>query len=154
MGFNPRTLKWIMSDKLRLTIQSDIQGFPTTWYFYEDDFNLLDEDGVPGVLKDLIEVGWIQFIQDNQIAEHGGRAPYKRNNTSEQSSGSKEPETWQCPVHGSSSVAKAKFGSGLQCTRWEEFNGSMPTWANPTVREYNGVKRVYCSNREIPLKRA
>lgn len=150
MGFNPSTLQWIM-DNLRMTIQSDVEGYPVTWYLYDSDFAGVDEDNVPTALNG-IEIGWLQFILDERVKNHNALAPFrKRSEGAAQATESAPTGQWQCPEHGGMSVYDAKFGKGKQCNRWEAYNGGpTPTWANPTIRDVNGQKRVYCSYREFP----
>lgn len=151
-GFDPDTIKLIMEEKLRLTIASDINGYPSVWYFYESDFDSVDDDNVPSVDSNL-DIGWPQFVIENLLQKHGALAPFRKKDTVATVSSPSGSPQWECPVHGSMSVYPAKFGTGMQCTRWEAVqNGQpIPTWANPKIKDVNGNKRVYCSHRENPL---
>jgi len=150
-GFDLATLHWIMEDKLRLTVATDISGHPTIWHFYDSDFDKVDEDNIPDVIGNL-DIGWPQFIIENLLQKHGALAPYRKREVANVSTPSDGGVAWECPVHGSMAIYPAKFGKGMQCSRWEavEPGGSIPSWAIPKVKDVNGNKRVYCSHREIP----
>lgn len=157
MRFNPLTLRWIMSDKLRLTLSGEIDGVPATVYIYDEDFTSRDEDNVPVLIPDM-DVGWPQFIIEDVLSKHNFKPPFRGRSTpaspsnESASSAPKNSGTWECPEHGSASCYPAKFGKGLECNRWQEIKqgDAIPSWANPKVRDVNGMSRVYCSYREFP----
>jgi len=153
LRFDPVTYRWIGEGLSRITIEGEIDGFKVVVHVEPDDLSSFDEDGEFNGINEMCEVGVIPMLVD-QVRSHGiGPAFVKRNaeSSASVSQGTMTSDRWKCPEHGDASIYPAKFGTGLQCNRWEEAAGkTAPGWANPKLRDVNGQLRFYCKFREVP----
>jgi hypothetical protein len=155
--FDPVTYEWVGEELSRVTIEGEIDGFKVVVYATEEDLKRFDEDGEFAGLSGMAEVGTIPALVA-QVRDHGVSPAFRRQtgnaSTPTQTEGAAQPK-WTCPEHSGQYVYPAKFGSGLQCNRWEAATdrNNPPSWALTNVRDVNGQLRWYCKYREVYQKR-
>lgn len=167
IGYDPITLSWnkgeeltaepefVTNEKLRLTIQSDVEGHPVTLYVYDSDLDLLDDNGRVVSPASRMEIGLFQWLIDT-LHDHSALAPFRKREgaaSSNASDAQASNQGWICPTHGKESIFKANFGEGLQCSKYEIATSfAAPEWANsPQPKLIKGENRWYCKHREIAL---
>ena len=157
MMFDPITYEWVGEDLSKVTIEGEIDGFKVTISADEEDLKRFNEDGEFVGVTNMAEVGAIPALV-SQVRDHGVNPAFRRQTANAGASAPTEDAPkprWTCPDHSGQYVYPAKFGTGLQCNKWEiaTDRNNPPSWALNNVRDVGGQLRWYCKYREVYQKR-
>lgn len=132
------------TEKVRLRLYGDINGYPAQIYFYDSDF--FSSEPVEELLP---PIGFAQYAV--KIMQEHGIVPRSNSNQNGNATNSGVPpmqnqQGWTCRVHGAQRLQDNQFARGKKiCGMWSP----TPTeWTKPKASIVQGVTRYYCKYYE------